>query len=191
MPSKVALLNMALNWCRAGEIADPDGAGALQDACRRFYDVARDAVLAAYPWNEAAARAAVPASAGAPAFEWAYAYQLPHDCLKLRDLFDDPAALHVVESGRVLCNLKPPLRIRFTKRIEPEAMGALLFAAVAARLAADMAPSLMENASAAALLDQRYERMLIEARRIDAKEGFQPDPPETFLWLDARHGGAW
>jgi hypothetical protein len=190
MRSRAALFNMALNWCRAGEIADPDAPGPLPDACRRFYPSARDAVLQAYPWNEAAERAAL-AALPPPPFEWSAAYRLPDDCLALRDLYDDPAALHAVEGRNVLCNLSAPLRIRYTKRIEAEDMRPLLFVAVAARLAADMAPSLMESATGAAALEAKAKDALMEAKRADAKEGNPPQPAESYDWLSARHGGAF
>lgn len=190
MTDLAGLYNMALNWCRAELVTAPDGSSKSAAACGRFYPSARDGVLRAYPWNSAAGRAQL-AAGPTPAFEWAYAYTLPDDCVCLRDLYDDPAALHVVEGREILCDLRGPLRIRYTRRIEPRQMDPLLVGVVAARLAFDMAPSLTESGTGTDALYQRYQAMLREARQVDAKEGFAPPLPEQSDWLASRSLGGW
>lgn len=186
MPALIDLYNRALGWCRTAAMVAPDEDTVSGRACRRYYATSRDTVLRAYPWNCAAGRDALAEVTPAPAFEFDHRYRLPDDCLAVRQLWDDPAADYVVEGRDILTNLSAPLRLKFTRTIAPDAMDALLFGAVAAQLAYDMAPHLTESTTLTDALRARAEQALRTARAVDASEGVPVEVPAVYGWAEVR-----
>jgi hypothetical protein len=88
MASKVAICNMALSHLgNAVEITDLDTeASAEASACRRFFDDTVDAVLRDFDWGFARHYQALGLVTEDPNDEWAYEYQLPSDCVRLRKI---------------------------------------------------------------------------------------------------------
>ena len=171
-PSEVAICNLALQDIGRGlSITALDESSQAARVCRLRYPFARDACLRAYDWNFAAARASLPALAQAPAFGYANAYQLPPDCLFVRDIACGDGWRWEIESGALLTDLGAPLNIRFTRAVtNPAKFDALFADTLAARIAADVAVSLTESVGKAQALWQVYQSKLAEARRRDAQE---------------------
>ena len=185
--SEVAICNLALQDLGRGlMITALDENSQAARACRLRYPFARDACLRAYDWNFAAARASLPALAEAPAFGFAYAYQLPPDCLFVREVEGDDACAWTVERGRLLTDLGAPLNVTYTRaETNPASFDALFADTLAARIAADVAVSLTESTGKAQALWQVYQSKLAEARRRDAQEGACERPANLF-WLEGR-----
>jgi len=142
--------------------------------------------LRAYDWNFAAARASLPALAATPAFGFANAFQLPPDGLFVREVCGEDAASWKVENGKLLTDLAAPLRVSYTRaETSPACFDALFVEALAARIAADVAVSLIESMGKAQALWQVYQAKLGEARRRDAQEG-RGGGPADFHWLGGR-----
>lgn len=84
MASEVAICNMALSLIGAdgvvASISPPDGS-AEAGHCKRFYPIARREVLEMADWSCAITRVAL-AEITNTSDTWAYAYQLPSDCIK-------------------------------------------------------------------------------------------------------------
>lgn len=185
--SEVAICNLALQDLGRGlMITALDENSQAARACRLRYPYARDACLRAYDWNFAAARASLPALSKAPAFGFGNAYQLPPDCLFVREVLGDDGEPWKIEGGRLLTDLSAPLGITYTRtETNPVLFDALFAEALAARIAADVAVSLTESTGKAQGLWQVYQSKLGEARRRDAQEGgsgrsIDPD------WLGSR-----
>jgi hypothetical protein len=172
-PSEVAICNLALQDLGRGlMITALDENSQAARACRLRYPYARDACLRAYDWNFAGARASLAALAVAPAFGYAHAYQLPPDCLFVREVSDGDAYPWTVEGGKLLTDLSAPLSVTYTRAETNAALFDPLFAeTLAARIAADVAVSLTESSGKAQALWQVYQAKLAEARRRDAQEG--------------------
>lgn len=87
MPSVVDICNLALS-----EIGDGANVAALTDPstqaklCNRFYPIALQQMLEANDWSFATARAAPALSGSLPPSPWLYAYSLPGDCVRLRQV---------------------------------------------------------------------------------------------------------
>lgn len=188
--SEVAICNLALAGIgRGAQITSLDEASTAARLCKARYPYARDAVLRAYDWNFAARRAELANNATAPAFEYAYAYDLPADCLLVREVFEGEAQKWVVENRQILTDMGAPIYIRYTTNASaPAFFDPLFFEALAARIAADVAMPLSESAGRAEGLYRVYMEKLSEARRRDAQEG-QPESMPQGSWLDARFGG--
>lgn len=185
--SEVAICNMALAEIgRGAMITSMDEASQAARACKLRYPYARDAVLRSYDWNFAAKRKELAAHSTAPAFEFARAFDLPDDCLIVRSVYEGEGANWVVENRQILTDMGAPIYIKYTYRCTDVAKFDPLFvAALAARIASDIAVNLSESVSRAQSLWQVYQAKLGEARRRDAQEG-QPDQMPQGSWLDAR-----
>lgn len=187
--SEVGLANLALQMLGRGKFVtalDEDSQAARVMRLQMPY--ARDAVLRSYPWKFAQARAALPADETAPAFEWAYSYTLPSDCVLMHTIFNGDDLEWRVEGRKVLCNVSAPLYIKYTARVTDLAQSdPLFFQALAARLASDTAVTLTENSGKAQDLWQVYQAKLREARAMDSQEG-QAEPMPRGSWHDGRVG---
>lgn len=59
------------------------------NACRRFYDDARDELLQGFPWPFATTTATLALVESEPTTEWLYSYAYPSDCLKFGRILGD------------------------------------------------------------------------------------------------------
>lgn len=188
--SEVSICNMALGSIgrslRIVSLTEPSEAAR---ACLSRYPFARDAVLRSYDWNFAGARASLPADGTPPAFEYAAQYQLPGDCLLVREVYEGNAEDWKVEGRKILTNMGAPLPIKYTAKVtDPAAFDPLFVDALAARLGSDLAVQLTESTSRAEALWKIYREKLVEARRRDSQEG-QPDSFPRDSWVDSRNTG--
>lgn len=186
--SEVAICNLALQDVgRSLTVTALDESSQAARACRLRYPFARDACLRAYDWNFAAARASLPALATPPAFGYANAYQLPVDCLFVREVGEgDDSCQWEVESGTLITDRAAPLPIRYTRAVtNPAAFDPLFAETLAARVAAEVAVSLSESLGKAQALWQVYQSKLAEARRRDAQENSRQTAADG-NWLVSR-----
>jgi hypothetical protein len=148
------------------------------------FDPLRDAVLRAHPWNFAVTRASLPALATAPAFGFAYAYQLPADWLRFVD--EEEYQPYSIESGKLLTDAEPPLNIRYIRLVtDPGRFDALFVTALAARIAWHTAQRLTGSAQIKADARAAYMEAMAEAKRVDGQENPPEDYPEDD-WVLAR-----
>lgn len=86
MASKTEICNLSLSHIGVGkEIADLDTEDSQEaNACRRFYDIARDTVFRDYPWPFTTKMAMLGLVEENPTVEWRYSYSYPPDCLRAR-----------------------------------------------------------------------------------------------------------
>ncbi|WP_237763927.1 hypothetical protein [Terrimicrobium sacchariphilum] len=156
--------------------------------CNRFYDQTRDEVLQSHPWNFAIKRATLSLLADAPAFGWAYQYQLPSDCLRILQLngyqvyqadgrFD-------IEGGRMMTNCDTA-QVRYIARVTDGTLFPPLFVeALALKLATRLAKPITGSASEVERLKTEYERITKPlAMRMDAAEG---KPLVKLPWANSR-----
>lgn len=86
--SKTVIANLALSHLGIGkEIANLDSENSAEaNACRRFYEEARDKTLRDFNWPFATKIASLVLVETTPNNEWAYSYRYPTDCLKIRKI---------------------------------------------------------------------------------------------------------
>lgn len=187
--SEVSVANLALQALGRGKFItalDEDSQAAR--TIRLHLPYCRDAVLRAYPWNFAQARAELAANAIAPAFEFANAYDLPDECLWCHTVYGAETIDWRVEGRQILTNVGAPIQIKYTRIITDLRSGdPLFFEALAARIASSCAVTLTENTGKAQDLWQMYQAKLREARAVDAQEG-QADQMPNGSWHDGRVG---
>lgn len=208
--SETAICNMAL--ARIGHnipivdiLSDTTLAG---DLSRLFYDSTRDILLQDHPWNFAIKRAELAADATAPSFEYDYAFPLPNDCLRVirtsweatgwsnrdeavRVFWDSNSIPYRIErhsSGAtaLLCN-EDSVSIEYISKVTDTSRFAPMFTDVlVARLAAEFAMPLADNAALAKNAWDVYASKISEARSRDAMEGSPRDVVDTSPWIQAR-----
>lgn len=187
MASEVQICNLALT--RLGHKSDPLASladtGKAARLCALHYEPTRDAVLRAHPWNFAVKRAELPALEAAPVWGHARAFQLPADLLRVLEL-EDSGAEYRVEGRTIATDAGAPLRLEYLARVtDPGLFDALFIDALAARLAAELAVPLTDNAQLAETMSALYQAKLAEARTTDAMEG-TPRGLDADAWLNAR-----
>lgn len=194
-PSQTRIANRALTLMGSSKrilsLGDPSPEAKTMLA---LFDGARDATLAAHPWNFALARAALPSLSTPPAYGYAFAYQLPADCLRWlppgrgdRDWYRAEQ-----EGGRLLSDVSAPLRVRYIARVEDVALWSAGFAdALAYRLAAEAAEPLTADKGTSDRMMRGWQAQLGAARRQDGAATGDDDAGDDDAqseWLGARAG---
>lgn len=179
------------------EIADALQSPAAQQ-CALWYPKARDAVLRRYKWPFANRRVALAVVAGETRSDWTYVYAVPADCLAVRfvtlpgvrnprpnqippskiEARRDPATGDVV--GKLLLCDQKDAELVYTMRVaNPAAFDPDFENALAYRLAADLARSVIrgvEGAKLAIEMSNAYELAVRQAAAAALNE--QTDEPE-------------
>jgi hypothetical protein len=161
-------------------------------ACSRGYPISRDAVLRAYPWNCATRRASLAALTTAPAWGYGRQFQLPNDCLRVLETEGDLSGTTWRREGNlILTDEAAPLRVRYIAQVtDPAQFDALLVDAIAAHLAGAIGYAVTGSGEAVQRAMAIYERVLTDARKIDARESSQDETLVDDSWLVSRLMGA-
>jgi hypothetical protein len=186
--SVVAICNRALDIIGQKPIVDLEDPGTAAGACKRNYELSRDAVTRAYPWNCATRRASLAALTEAPAWGFGLAYQVPADCLRVMDSEGDLDGVKWRREGNtIVTDAGAPLRIRYIARItDPGLFDALLADAIAAHLAMMIAQPITGSDAAVQRAAGLYQQAMRQARQIDAQESSQDEALAADTWLLAR-----
>lgn len=187
--SVVSICNRALDTLGADPITSLDDPQKAARLCNRNFTMSRDAVLRAYPWNCAMARASLAASTDVPAFGFARYFPVPDDFLRMWRLQDDDEGVIKwrLEGRRIATDAGAPLLIVYASIVtDPAQFDSLLVDALSARLAADIAYTLIGSMQAQQNAWSIYQAKLAEARQINAQEQGVPDEFSAPDWIDSR-----
>jgi hypothetical protein len=208
--SETQIVNMALS--RIGHnvpVSDINtDTSTAADLARLHYEICRDSLLRDHPWNFAIKRATLAADSTAPAFEYDYAFPLPSDCLQVirtsweatgwsnRDeavrVFWDANSIpyrierHSSGATALLCN-EDSVSIEYIARVEDTSKFDPMFTDVlVARLAAEFAMPLADNAALTRNAWDIFGSKLAAARSRDAMEGSPREVVDTSPWIQSR-----
>ncbi len=182
--SEVKICNLALRKLGARLIESLNDTSQEAVTCNLLYEQVRDTVLREHPWNFAAARVRLAKLAEAPAFGYSFQYQVPPDCLHLRQLMNAQDEF-VVEGDRILTN-RDSAHAVYTKRItNPVLFDPSFVMALAARLAAEIADDITGSNTRVKEMWTLYLNALQAARLADSSEG-REDIRQDEPWLEAR-----
>lgn len=168
--SNTSIANRALTLLSANRIVDFNEASEEARKVKAIYDDTRDALLSQHNWNFATAERDLALLSDAPLLDdWAYAYQLPSDCLRVIRMIDDEE--FKVEGHKLYSDSDDP-RIEYIKKeTDPVKFSPGFVKALSSRLAADLCFGITQNATLSTNLDAIAERDLKEAKWSDAQEG--------------------
>lgn len=178
--SEVAVASMAAGLLDDFSLSNLDERSPIARFMAREFGYVRDEVLQVYPWHPALKRAALDPLTDAPAFGWAYAYELPADCLRLEPLtefgvLNGSLIPHEVENGQVLTNQPGPLYIRYVHRLTAmQKWRPLMARTFAARLAMYAATRVTGKEGYYKKAREEYQASLTEAMHADTLERGTP-----------------
>lgn len=184
MISDVSICNRALRYLGAPEILSLEQPSREANLCARHYAETRDELLESHNWNFATRYQRLARIKEEPPFDYAYAYQLPHDCLRVRALrHNEPFA--IVANSVLYTNVLPAEAIITVRVKDPAHFSALFVEAFSRRLAGALAVPLLGNARLEQVMLQRFAEALDMACMADASEGLA-DVAEHSSWLGVR-----
>lgn len=86
MSSEITICNLALSHIRGGSINALTEASIQAQQCKLLYPILRDSALENAPWQFATRIVSLAELADVEVFNFAYTYQYPSDCLKIKRL---------------------------------------------------------------------------------------------------------
>lgn len=193
--SQTQVCNQALARIGAKLITSINDDATGAEACLNAYDATVSEVARSGTWNCLMKRAELGRLTAAPAFEWAYQFQLPVDLLLLMevngvDYHDEPQDEWVIE-GRVLLTDAERALVRYVALIEDSTQWDSLFTnAVVVLLAAKIAVPIRQDEALMQALMADYNRVLGNARMRDGNErrAHRWNPSVRSRWVNARYG---
>jgi len=194
MASDVEICNLAISHLGTGkEIANLENEKTEESiVCRRFFNTARDATLRDFPWPFATKVLALALIEKDPTTEWAFSYQYPTDCLKMRKILsgirnDDRQSRvssqrankdnkEVIFTDQENAVLEYTLRVTNAELFQPDFILALSF-----RIAGYIAPRLTSGdpTGMGARAFQLYLLELDQARATSVNEQQDDEIPES------------
>ena len=196
------LYNEALSQIGAQRILSIADGSTNATLCEGFYPMLRDSLLRAYHWNFALTWIQLEPDVTAPIAQFAYAYTLPDDCLRVVGYGGNlPASVGVVVSydysayirpvvqykieGRQLLSNDAVAYVHYLRRVDDVAeWDALFYQFVATYLASKLANAITKDPKRAAqLLDTAMNIWLPQALAADGQEGStEPYVADDLLW---------
>ena len=184
LASEVSVANLALVGLGAERIISLTEETENARKVNAIFDLTRDAVLRAHPWNFAISRLQFAKTTNTPAFEFESEFEIPGNVLRVlsTELSDTD---FVIEGNKVLAN-EDTFKCRCIVRVtDPVQWDENFVTCFAARLEAELAYSLSDNLSLAKEKMSVYLEKLNQARGLDAQEG-TPRELVTDEWISAR-----
>jgi hypothetical protein len=174
-------------------ISPPDG-GAHAASCARFYPIARDHVLEAYPWSFAIKRWTMTEPTGVePPSEWEYAYTIPSDMLRPLSILPEEYGdeykerdNYEIEGDYLYTNtenaiLKYIARVTDTTKYTPSAVDAIGW-----KLSELLAGATVKgDASLRNYCGKRYEQAMMQAMALNANSA-RKKAGHTPIWISDR-----
>ena len=184
--SVVQIVNNALVKIGANAILTLTEDSEAARAANLIYEQVRDACIRDHVWNFAVNRVELAQNSGAPAFGFAYQYNVPSDCLRVLQM-ENMDMFYKIEGGKLLTD-EGTAKILYLARVEDvNLFDAMFVEALSARLAAELSVTLSESNTLYSNMMEMYQRKVADARSMDAQEsGYLEVVADT--WLDSRSG---
>jgi hypothetical protein len=194
--SNVEICNIALTALGANNITALTENTEEARKCNVLFDNLRDEMIESHLWNFAIRRTGQLAlSATSPEWEYANKFQLPVDCLRVLKTNFESAILGPnrvndrgwkVEEGFLVTD-ESDVKIQYIASVtDPNQQLRSFQMALAARLEAELAFSILQSATIAKAKWELYQLKLRTARAVDAQEGV-PDDVMADEWTNSRY----
>lgn len=186
MASKTEIANRALSKLGQPRVSniDTDGTKAA-NTIRYMWDMTRDALLMAYPWNFSIQIAQLAADAEEPLYGYTTQYSLPSDCLSLLEIDNNPEFRFV--QGKIHTSEAAPLNIKYIARMtNPGSWDALFNEAFASRLAYEACEEITQSNSKKQILANDFANSIRLAYANNAIQ-IQQTEYDVDEWLAVRN----
>jgi len=183
----VAVCNLALSELADKPITALTDAAERARLCNQFYLDAVRSVLREHDWRHAIKRAQCSRLSEAPAFGYAYAYELPPDWVRTVSTSLDPDGLTWTQEGRKILTDETSVYVRYVYFNQDVASWDALFTdTVVAFLAHKLCGGLTEHTGKKKLMWELYTVRLKTAKGTDSQEQTPNDLTCTVL-IDCRN----
>lgn len=185
MASKTEIANRVLSKCGDRRVSniETDSSERAQ-VINSMWDIVRDKLLQAYPWNFAIKRAQIAVDGTAPAWGYTKRYKLPTDFLSLLYIKGNPD--YRVEGGYIVTNEGAPLYIKYCSKVtETGNWDSMFTEAFACELAVEACERINGSNTKKNILAQQRDQAMSMAFANDAIQ----DPPQERMddeWLLSR-----
>lgn len=195
--SEIAVCNIALVWLGCNQISSFPPAQTIPEAvnCEAVYDEAKHATLEDRDWTFAAKRDTLVPLAMAPDFGYAYKFQIPADCLRLRFVSQQPFRtqpkdnLDWQKEGDEIFADVSKVYIKYTKIVtDPTDYSPGFTQALAAKIAMQLAIPLTGSKDLEDRMTALYEKLIDTGGTVDNLQGKQPEVRASKL-VNARMAG--
>ncbi|MFC4168769.1 hypothetical protein [Teichococcus aestuarii] len=170
--SALVLCSRALLKIGAQPVASLDEGTAEAEVAANLYPAIRDALLSAHPWSFATGQMALPRLVAVPYADYAHAYQLPADFLRILSAGGAGAGRGIdyrIHEHRLHTDAAA-VTLTYLFRPDESAFPAFFANALVARLAAEFCIPLTESGSRAEMLQRLAEHETRQARLIDSQQ---------------------
>lgn len=173
--SEVGICNLTLSWLGANLITALTDDSEEARLCNANYDAARDTTLEDRDWTFATSRRTLTPLVATPNFGYAYAFQLPSDCIRVIQVDSDEDQLYGEpwerNEDRILADVST-LYIRYIKRITDTAkFSAGFIQACAAQIGVNIAIAITGSKDMQVLMENMYADKIGRAGTMDGLQG--------------------
>jgi len=195
LTASVDIVNVTLRALGGTRITSLTDGSPNANAANDVYDLVRDQVLRAHPWNFATMRAQLAELGSTPAFGYDHQYALPSDWIRTISVHDNDAGLGGIDykeetySGqRVILANADQVYLRYVGRVtDPNLYPPDFIIALAVELGVRLAPAIPNSISAKEDLEREVKGLLLGAKSADAMNQ-SPEKRPGGSWVTARHG---
>ena len=176
MASVVNMCNSSLNLLGASTISALTDDTKNARLCNQRYEPVRNRVFRSHAWNCLHKRVQLAQNSTAPVVEYAHAYALPSDCLRVLKIHNGTtdsiatALDYKLEGRNIVTDQDTIFLIYIALDTDPNNYDTYLREAISHQLAADLCYAITNNAALANNYMARADERLREARFIDATE---------------------
>jgi len=173
-----ALLKIGADTIASLDINQNDQEAVVQSAkfCNLLFNQALEEVLRTYRWNSALKRTILTRLTEAPAFKFKYKYQLPNDCVRVVNVYDEKEAYddrteYVVEGRTILCDYDKVFLCYVSLVEDVNTLDAFLTQCIIQNLAIKLSvPMQLDQVMQNNLIREYNEVILPQARSVDTLE---------------------
>jgi hypothetical protein len=152
--------------------------------CSAHYERIRDRELRKNRWNFTITRVSISEDATAPVYEWAAAYTMPADSLRLVDIYE--TRKYRLEGGKILTDVEDEINIRYVKKVTVvNDMDPIFRDALASALAVEFCERLPGKSKLKAECNSDYATHMAIAAQVGAIENPVEELPEDD-WITVR-----
>jgi hypothetical protein len=193
----VSICRIALSWLGANpiislEVTEDDSLEA--QLCKDNYEGARDAVLEEADWTFAMAEARITALVNGPLWLDGNFFQLPSDCLRVVDVLDTSGIsfdVWEIKSRKVIVDADAIFISYIRRCTDPTQFSPTFVQALAARLAAILAPAITNSKTVAESMWTLYAKSITVAQTNDGIQGGDKPLGKSTLVDVRRRRGAY
>jgi hypothetical protein len=184
--NKTDIANLALQYLGAAPITSLDENSKEASIIKQVFSSNVNSLLQEHNWNFAIKRVTLSPLVEKPVYEYEYLFKKPSDCLRVIKI--EPIEYEFTIEGENILTNTDKISLKYVSLVDNASLFSPMFAELLAiKIATNVSYSIISNATLNSNLFEIYQRKLVVARSMDAKEG-TPEKVGIYgnTWLDAR-----